>query len=176
MLLKAIRPSYMSILTENAKNKQYLRVHWQKKLAKQAWKIAQTDGVCPSARFYDYARAARGQAWNSLTDYIFRSGPRKQPYACLITRQKGWRVDIFCRHFQQRLQYKVNGEQNQNILKVTFRVMVSLNVNNAMSKMMRVCNSMWTGPECRNMLCELKYIERKNTGKGFCLSRGLREK
>ena len=123
----------MSIFTENAKNKQYLRVHWQKKLAKQAWKIAQTDGVCPSARFYDYARAARGQAWNSLTDYIFRSGPRKQPYACLITRQKGWRVDIFCRHFQQRLHYKVNGEQNQNILKVTFRVMVSLNVNNAMS-------------------------------------------
>ena len=42
MLLKAIRPSYMSIVTENAKNKQYLRVHWQKNLAKQAWKIAQT--------------------------------------------------------------------------------------------------------------------------------------
>ena len=136
MLLKAIRPSYMSIFTENAKNKQYLCVLWQKKLAKQAWKIARTDGVCPSARFYDYARAARGQAWNSLTDYIFRSGPRKQPYACLITRQKGWRVDIFCRHFQQRLHYKVDGEQNQNILKVTFRVMVSFNVNNAMSKIL----------------------------------------
>ena len=37
------------------------------------------------------------------------------------------------------------------------------------------CNSMWTGPERRNMLCELKYIERKTTGKGYCLSRGLGE-
>ena len=34
---------------------------------------------------------------------------------------------------------------------------------------------MWTGPERRNMLCELKYIERKITGKGYCLSRGLGE-
>jgi len=106
--------------------------NWQS----QPEKIAHTDSVCPSARFYDYARAASGQAWNSLTDYILRSGPRKQPYACLITRQKGWRVDIFWRHFQQRLHYKVNGEQNQNILKVTFTVMVSLNVNNAMSKIL----------------------------------------
>ena len=39
-----------------------------------------------------------------------------------------------------------------------------------------VCNSMWTGPERQNMLCDLKHIERKNTGKGYCLSRDLREK
>ena len=38
-----------------------------------------------------------------------------------------------------------------------------------------VSNSMWPGPERWNMLCELKYIERKNTGKGYCLSRGLGE-
>ena len=136
MLLKAIRPSYMSIFTENAKNKQYSRVHWQRKLAKPAWKNSTHWQRLPVCSFLWLCKTARGQAWNSLTDYIFRSGPRKQPYACLITRQKGWRVDIFCRHFQQRLHYKVNGEQNQNILKVTFRVMVSLNVNNAMSKIL----------------------------------------
>ena len=35
----------MSIFTENAKNKQYSRVHTGKKLAKQDWKIAQTDSL-----------------------------------------------------------------------------------------------------------------------------------